>query len=82
MIGYKKTILQKISYNPFSMNSFDKEEKALAKAYDDGKTDQRGADQIALEKVEDAKQEVINALIDHIDRLNAQVRSRGEEPVK
>ena len=77
----KKTILPLNSYNPYDEKSHDPDEKKLGKLYNEAKQTQRGSDQIVLERIETEKQEIIDALLEHIDRLNAQVEKLGSIPV-
>ena len=82
MTESNKTVLPLNEYNPYDEKSPVKEERELGKLYTEAKQTQRGADQIVLERVEAEKQLLIDALIEHIDRLSAQVKSLGAEPVK
>ena len=78
----KKTILPLNSYNPYDEKSRDNEERKLGKLYTEAKQTQRGSDQIIVEKMEAEKQLLIDALMEHIDRLSAQVKELGGTPVK
>ncbi len=82
MADNKKTILSLNSYNPYDEKSHDPEEKKLGKLYTEAKQTQRGSDQIVLEKMEAEKQLLIDALMEHIDRLSTQVIELGGKPVK
>ncbi len=82
MADTKKTILPLNSYNPYDEKSHDPDEKKLGKLYTEAKQTQRGSDQIVLEKMESEKQEIIDALLEHSDRLSEQVKRLGSIPVK
>ena len=82
MAENNKTILPLNPYNPYDEKSKDNEERKLGKLYTEAKQTQRGSDQIVLEKMEAEKQLLIDALMEHIDRLSAQVIELGAKPVK
>ncbi len=64
-------ILKTLKGNPFGNTD---DEKALYEAFEEGKTDQRAADQIEVEKLAANYQLVVAAFVDHVKKLEAEVR--------
>jgi predicted RNase H-like nuclease (RuvC/YqgF family) len=65
-------ILKLLKGNPYGENI--EEEKALYKAYEEGKIDQRAADQIEVEKLTDHYNKVVEAFVDHIKKLESEIQ--------
>jgi hypothetical protein len=62
-------ILQLLKGNPYGRTG---DEEALHKAFEEGKADQRAADQLEVDKLTSKQQQVVEAFVDHVKQLEGE----------
>jgi hypothetical protein len=67
-------ILEQLKGNPYGKSGT---EEALWRAYEEGKADQRAADQIVIEKLTSEQKLLVEGFVDRVKKLEEEAYRRG-----